>query len=315
MLTQDSDTLRMIFLFGYIKPQKSELLVREFEEYGGVYCTLCRKLGKDYGPAARLLLNYDCTFYVLLMFSVSGKDCPEFKKGHCTVNPLKKCVFCDENAEEFSEASALTMILAYYKIKDNIADSRFFKRLFFRLMYPIVFLAHRRAAKKYPELEKIAANTMKDQDTVEHLENSEIDRCAEPTAQMLAQVFEHSVRTDSKNDSPKTRVLHEFGYFLGRWTYLIDAADDIAKDIKQKAFNPFIKKFNLNENSSQEALDYARIYANQVLNGTLAQLEAAANLLEFNRFGAIVRNIVTLGLPFMQKERLFKKENSDVRSL
>lgn len=302
-------------MFGYIKPQKSELLVREYEEYGGIYCTLCHKLGKDYGPAARLVLNYDCTFYVLLMLSVSEKTCPEFFQGRCVVNPLKKCNFCKEDGEEFSAASALTMILAYYKVKDNIADSVFPKSLFFRLMYPVIYFAHRRAAKRYPKLNQIAENSMDEQNKIEKLENPEIDRCAEPTAQMLAQIFEYTEKENTNSTTAKSRVLHEFGYYLGRWTYLIDAADDIASDIKQKSFNPFVMKFKLDENSPQQALDEARNYANQVLNGTAAQIGAAANLLEFNRLGAIVRNVVTMGLPRMQKERLFKKENANVRPL
>lgn len=302
-------------MFGYIRTQKSELLVREFEEYGGIYCTLCHKLGKDYGPAARLVLNYDCTFYVLLLLAVSENDCPEFFKGRCVVNPLKKCTFCEENSEEFSSASALTMILTYHKVKDNIMDSSFWKSLLYRLLYPLFAFKRRRAAREYPYLDQIAANTMEEQAKIERLENPGIDRCAEPTAQMLAQIFEHAGKEYPECGTSKSRVLHELGYYLGRWTYLIDAADDIAKDIKQKAFNPFVKKFCLNENSPQETLDDARTYANQVLNGTLAQLDAAANLLSFNRFGPIVRNIVTLGLPLMQKERLFKKENSNVRSL
>ena len=34
-----------ICLFGYIRPQKGELLVREFEQYRGFYCGLCKQLG------------------------------------------------------------------------------------------------------------------------------------------------------------------------------------------------------------------------------------------------------------------------------
>ena len=53
-------------MFGYVRPHKQELLVREFEQYKGAYCQLCRQLGKDYGWTARLTLSYDCTFYALL---------------------------------------------------------------------------------------------------------------------------------------------------------------------------------------------------------------------------------------------------------
>ena len=300
----------MIFLFGYIRPQKSELLVREFEEYRAVYCALCRRLGKDFGPAARLVLNYDCTFYAIVMLTVSGKENPGFRQGRCVVNPLKKCGFCVESGGEFAAASALTVILAYYKVRDDIADSGFWKSLLFRILYPIFSFMHRNAARKFPRLEKAAADTMKEQALVEQSEVSGIDRSAEPTAQMLANVFEQT-----GGEGNMQRVLHEMGYYLGRWTYLMDAADDMGKDIRHKTFNPFVLRFRLTESSTREALDAARDYANETLNGTLAKLGAAANLLEQGSFGSLIHNIVFLGLPMMQKERLYKKESGNVRSV
>lgn len=297
-------------MFGYIKPQKSELLVRELEEYGGVYCALCRRLGRDYGPAARLVLNYDCTFYALVLFAVSENGNPRFHRGRCVVNPLKRCSFCAESGGELASASALTVILAYYKAKDNIADCGFWKGLFFRLTYPLFSFMHRRAARKFPALEEAAADAMQEQARVEQTENPDIDRCAEPTARMLARIFGQSC---GKGEMP--RVLHEMGYCLGRWTYLMDAADDVAKDIKRNAFNPFVIRFRLDRNSTQESLDRARDYANETLNGTLAKLGAAVNLLKLGSFERTIRNVIFLGLPMMQKERLYKKENGNVRSV
>ena len=40
-------------MFGYVRPFKGEMLVKEYDAYKGVYCQLCRALGKYYGfPAA-----------------------------------------------------------------------------------------------------------------------------------------------------------------------------------------------------------------------------------------------------------------------
>ena len=43
-------------MFGYIKVDQANLLGKEFEAYNGIYCTLCRQLGKDYSIFARLIL-------------------------------------------------------------------------------------------------------------------------------------------------------------------------------------------------------------------------------------------------------------------
>ena len=81
-------------MFGYIRPKKSELLVREYEVYRGVYCGVCRELGDSYGLLSRLALSYDSTFYALLLLSLQSDGCPGFSRRHCVANPLKKCTFC-----------------------------------------------------------------------------------------------------------------------------------------------------------------------------------------------------------------------------
>ena len=297
----------MIFLFGYVRPQKSELLVREFEEYKAVYCALCRRLGRDYGPAARLVLNYDCTFYAVLRLAVSGVKAPRFTRGRCVANPLKRCSFCEENGGEFAAASALTVILTYCKVRDDLADSGFWRSLPLRAAFPFFALMHRRAARLFPELEEAAADFMREQSAAENAESPGVDAAAEPTARMLSRVFGQAGEAEETK-----RVLREAGYYLGRWTYLMDAADDMEKDIRRKTFNPFVLRFRLDGNSAREALDEARDYANATLNGTLARLRAAVELLETGCFGPLVRNVVFLGLPEMQKERLYKKESGNV---
>jgi hypothetical protein len=300
----------MIFLFGYVKPKKSELLVRELEVYNGVYCSLCKKLGKVYGPAARLALNFDCTFYALVLISICKNRLPQFEAGRCVIHPLKKRIFCNSQGEEFHQAAALTVILLYYKLLDDIQDSKTIKKLPKFLVLPMIRHAYRKAVSDFPHLGEFVAEAMKKQREIESSEKPGLDQCAEPTAHMMEQIMEFS--SGEEQTSPKSRVLNRFGYYLGRWIYFIDAADDLEKDIKSGAFNPLAIRFHLDYNSPISDIWKARAYANEVLNQTLSQLSAAFNLMEMNEMGSIVRNIVVLGLPQMQKELLFEKENPNV---
>ena len=86
-------------MFGYVRPQKSELRVREYEAYRAVYCSLCRQLGKSYGMFARMTLSYDCTFFALWLMALH-KKCLGFREGRCVVNPLKKCGACIGGGDE-----------------------------------------------------------------------------------------------------------------------------------------------------------------------------------------------------------------------
>jgi hypothetical protein len=297
-------------LFGYVRPQKSELLVRELEEYNGIYCSLCRNLGKKYGLAARLALNYDCTFYALVLISASSKPLPGFQKGRCVVNPLKQCVFCSKEEHEFYQASALTIILLYHKLMDDIRDSKTIKKLLCFFALPIVKHAYRRAVSDYPRLGEIVADAMKMQCEMEKIESPGLDGSAEPTAHMMEQIMELS--SGEASTSARSRILKQFGYYLGRWVYFIDAADDLEDDIQTGAFNPLVFRFHLNRTSMPSELKCAKSYANDVLNQTLSQLGAALNLMEMNSMGSIVRNVIILGLPHMQKELLFEKEKANV---
>lgn len=301
-------------MFGYIRPQKSELLVREYEQYKGVYCSLCRQLGKSYGIVSRLTLSYDCTFYALMLLALSP-ECPGFKIGRCVVNPLKKCTYCNAGENELVVASALSVIMTYHKIKDDIADSHLFGKLRAYLFLPFAKHARKKAVRDFPQIDAIVSAAMVEQQAIEQGESPGVDYCAEPTAKMLQDVFELAAGADRDKESGEVRTLRQFGYYLGRWVYLIDAADDIDKDIKSKSFNPFVSKFVLDKSSTTEELDSVRNYANQVLNLTLSQLISALNIFDLQHFDSIINNVILKGLPEIQKELLFKKEKMNVGSL
>lgn len=300
-------------MFGYIRPQKSELLVREYEEYKGIYCSLCKRLGKNYGKAARITLSYDCTFYAMMILS-QDRQCPRFKRGRCVVNPLKKCTYCNGGESGLNSAAALSVIMTYYKIRDDIEDSHFWGKLRGFLLLPAAARARKKAMRDFPQMDSIVSQAMTMQQEAERSDNPGIDFCAEPTAAMLQKIFRFAAEGFGAEESV-LRVYEQVGYFLGRWVYLIDAADDMEKDIQTGAFNPFLIQHHLGKGSTKEELNNVRKMINQTLNMTLARLTAAFNLLEFKHFGPILGNVIQKGLPAMQKQILFEKENANVRSL
>ena len=67
-------------MFGYVRIYKPELKMAEFEHYQGVYCSLCKQLGKRYVVMARMTLSYDFTFLAVFRMALSD-TCTGFKKG------------------------------------------------------------------------------------------------------------------------------------------------------------------------------------------------------------------------------------------
>lgn len=287
-------------MFGYVRPFKSELLVREYDQYKAAYCQLCRALKEHYGRAASFTLSYDCTFYALLMLSTREARL-SLHHGRCVMNPLKRCDFLESDGEAYHKAAALSVLLTYHKLRDNLEDDSFFKSLGSRLFLPFVSRKARKAAEEYPFLAQEAQKAMDGQRQAEENAGG-VDACAEPTANLLAALFK-----ELACDSLQGAALERFGYFLGRWVYLMDAADDLLDDLKEGAFNPFIPRLGLSgktELTPQErkAADQA---CNQTLNATAAQMLLAFNLVELRNFGPILENVVTKGLPEIQREILF----------
>lgn len=286
-------------MFGYLQIQKSELLVRESEAYKAVYCGLCRQMGKDYCVFTRFTLSYDCTFYAMLLMSLN-RSCKGFKDGRCTCNPLKKCKFATDSGDAYRKAAAFSMISVYYKIIDDIQDSGFFKKLLCRIIKPFFSHQRKKAADKYPDMDKAVSDMMKMQYDAEHSEKPSVDMSAHPTALMLAAVL-----SAEAHDEIQKRVLYEFGYHIGRWIYLVDAADDIEKDIKSNGFNPFVNKKTGEVKSSD--------FIKAVLNQSLARAYDAYNLLNFTDFKGILDNMMLLGFPASQN-RVTSKLDTEVNN-
>lgn len=293
-------------MFGYVQIEKSELLVKEYETYKSIYCALCKTLGKEYSVFARFILSYDFTFFAALSMGVHDRNVC-FSKGRCTFNPLKKCVFCGAENEDMKKAAALSVITAFYKLKDDIRDGGTGKKLRSYLVYPFFSRWKKKAAKRYPEYEEAVSEMSQMQIQVEEDQMCHIDMAAEPTAKMLAKVME--LQAESEFDK---RVFFELGYHLGRWIYFIDAADDLEKDKKDGNFNPFLKFKKGDEGDKEEF----RKYCSEVLNQSMCLSYNAYNLADVKKFKGILDNIYLKGLPFVQRKVLFGKgEFNDEKSL
>lgn len=292
-------------MFGYIRIYKPQLRICEYEAYRAVYCTLCREMGKRYGPLSRMVLNYDYTFVTLLYMALNGQS-PEYKKGRCVFNPLKKCGFCTCEKNGFALTSAATVMMFYQKINDNIADSGFFGKIGWRLMKLFAAPMRRKARKDYPDIDAATAEYIDRQRAAESLADPTLDEVSQPTAELISYLagFLTTDETDKK-------ILADFGYYLGRWIYMIDAMDDIEKDLKKKNFNPFVRKFGLTREdikNDTEKLEQARLFANECLNMSISRAISAYNLLSFGEYSPLLDNVIFLGTGRAQQSALHEKE-------
>lgn len=140
-------------MFGYIKPSRAELRLRDWDLYRGVYCGVCRQLGKRFGPPARLILSYDSAFLAMLTASL-GAQPPKLCARRCKLHPWRRDPCClPDPSLDF--AAAVALLLFYQKLLDDQADGGFFQKARSGLLRRVFSRAYKKAAAQAPEAEKV----------------------------------------------------------------------------------------------------------------------------------------------------------------
>lgn len=278
-------------MFGYVTVYKPELKIKDYEAYRGIYCTLCKEMGREYGVFSRFLLSYDGAFYVLYKLGIRQENI-NAEKSRCTFNPCKKCLKITSESDIYKIASAITVILAYFKLIDNINDSKPFKKVMLYLLLPYFSLLKKRAVKKIPEVFETVQNGMNRQFEIEKEESIIPDKAADSTAKMLGKLFAYGECGEIAEKSEK------LGYHLGRTVYFLDAFDDYKDDIKNGTFNPFSESYDV-ESEAKLAIQLS-----------IGEISNILKELTINNFGAIAENIIYDGLN-CQLEKITEKYRGD----
>lgn len=264
-------------MLGYVRAYKPELKFREYDVYKGVYCTLCKTLLRRYSPIGQLFLSYDAAFFALVLLSVSP-ECAAQSSSRCCYNPMKKCLSCGRGSvQDF--CADISVLLVYYKILDDLHDRGFWRRILAAIAFPIAYLMYRKAARLQPQANEIVSRMMREQAKRE-AEDASADAAAEPSARALAELVSLQMQNPQ---------LERFFYLVGRFVYLIDAADDVRDDVRKRNFNPLKARY-LREP------DRFREYALGLLNLNIGELVKAFEQLKLYRYQEIVYNVIFDGL-------------------
>lgn len=227
-------------MFGYVLVNKPELKIREFENYRSYYCGLCHQLKEEYGTFGRMMLNYDMTFLIMLLSDLYDAE-DEVKCSRCVVHPSKKHCHRQNHVTEY--CSDMCILLSYYKCADDWNDERKLSR------WALSKILKRKCAKvkkKYPEKAEFIESRLNMLSIVESSKVTHIDRAARVFGEIMAEVFVY------KDDMWK-EDLYKIGFYLGKYIYLLDAYEDIEKDIKSGAYNPF-KEIYHNDDFEKQVL-------------------------------------------------------------
>ena len=268
-------------MYGYVRPAKDELKVKEMERFRTAYCGLCEALRRRCGLAARFVVNYDLTFLVMTL----APPCATEKK-RCPAHPLsKRACLCGNGL--LDDAADYSVILAWWKLRDDLDDGGFPVRLRARAAMLFLYRAYRAAASRNAAFDKNVRERLAGLRKLEEERSGSIDRTADCFASILASAAEKT------EDPARQRIQRELFYHVGRCVYLLDAADDLPKDLKSGSYNPLACRWGLSGAMTEQMKEELAGTVNVSLNMALRAL----SLREADEWQPILENIVSLGIP------------------
>lgn len=279
-------------MFGYVVVNKPELKIREYNEYREYYCGLCHVLSQKHGLKSSLCLNYDYTFLLILL---SGLYEPEEKREEkrCFVHLMKKQ---NIRSNKFSEYVAdMGIVLARLKCMDDWEDEHnFVKKTYGKVLKK----NYDSIRNKYPVKVEIIEQCLMNIYRAEQENEKNID----VISGYFGKAFEEICAV--YGDEWESR-LRRMGFYLGKFIYILDAYDDVEKDIKDGNYNPFKEKYK------EEGFDD---YVHQILTLNAAECAREFETLPIINEVEVLRNILYSGI-WTQYTNARNRRNVDEKSV
>lgn len=215
-------------MFGYLNIDKTKLEEGQCGLWQTFMCGLCFSTKKLFGNLPRMFVNNDINLFNVLFHSVENVDV-EVHNGYCFSHPVKKRPILTPT--ELTDKLAVgNVILTYLNIYDDVVDGGGVKKKTALRLYK---RAYKKAQKQWQELDETLCARYEQLRTLEKNGCTSLDEVAHSFA-ALSQDFCKLVLQEATTAFAETLC-----YNLGKWVYLIDALDDVDKDVKKHNYNPF----------------------------------------------------------------------------
>lgn len=281
-------------MFGYVNIFKDELKIKDYNTYRAYYCGLCKVLGKKHNQLVRLSLNYDFTFLALITDALA--EAPhDFCVSGCIKKLGKRKIINTASGLEF--AADMNVLLAYFKLKDDIRDNHSLKACI--AILPFI----RRAVlvkKKYPELYASISVSLTRLTFIEEMKCDITDKAAHEFAMIMQVIFEKAEPSMAR-----------FGYILGRLIYIMDAYDDMQEDFIKGNYNPAVLQYSYKGCLTAEL----KKALTDNLYYTLAELAQEYEKLDIKKNKPVLDNIIYLGIRAKCDSIINERKNNNEKSL
>lgn len=299
-------------MFGYVTPCKMELKVKDYEKFKAYYCGLCKTIKSNFGNIPRLTLNYDMTFLAVLLDSLEDKKC-SFARSRCLLHPVEsKVVIVENSALKF--ASFCNVTLAYYKLLDNVEDDN---STISKVFSKMLNMYMNKQSKIFKEMKTVLGIKLKDLSFLEaHAENKTLDEITHAFADLTGYLLTFYIRFVIEcEDASLQESLYWLGYNLGRWIYIIDAFDDLEKDMKKNKFNPINAVLNKNKDAFEKFKPDIENRVEFILVSAAGSCLDRVSEIPLKKNEDIINNILQFGLMEKMNKTFRRSEFDNEKSL
>lgn len=261
-------------MFGYVVVNKQELKFKEYDVYQSYYCGLCQTLKDEFGVSGQISLNFDMTFIALLLSSLYEPD-SQIINNRCFLHPIQKRMKCFN--EYVNYAAMMTILFSYYKCDDDWQDDKAVNKLLYAQLLKKGFA---KVKNQYSYKVEVMDKELNQIHIYEKNGEATIDELAGCFGRVFGNIT--AMKEDEWHDE-----LYELGFYLGKFIYIMDAYDDVERDIKKHTFNPLM---NYKDKDDFEDKSY------ELLEMMISKAAAAFECLPIVTNAEILRNILYSGI-------------------
>lgn len=261
-------------MFGYVNVNQGELKVKELALYKSYYCGLCKVLKERCGRAGQMTLNYDTTFLAILLSALYESE-EQTHTIRCALHPTKKRPVT--RTDYMNYAADMTVVLTWHQLRDHWKDDRSLPGL---AGSGVLAHAYRKLEQRYPRQCTAVAAAIEKLAALEQAGSTDIDAAAGCSGEMLQELF--VVEEDMWADRLRT-----MGRGIGKFVYMMDAYEDLPKDLKKNRYNP-LKELAKQADYEDACEEIMRLY--------MAEAAAAFEQLPILMNAELLRNILYAGV-------------------
>nr|MBR4281759.1 hypothetical protein [Clostridia bacterium] len=270
-------------MFGYVRPNLTDMSPEAQQRYRAHYCGLCHAIGARHGSLARMALTFDLAYLTIFLGSLYEPE-ETAGEGRCVPHPVKPHGWTRSRVTDY--AADMTIALTWHKLRDDWQDDRNFPA---KAASAALKKAYGKVKAAWPRQCGAIERTLADLSEVEKRRDPSPDAAARCFGELMAELF-------VMQEDYWANALRAFGYSLGRYIYLLDAVCDYDKDAKKGSYNPVA----LMGKEPQDLRD--------TLEMLLGDASAAFEKLPLIQDEEILRNILYSGVWQGYNEYLHKKD-------